>query len=51
MLKRIVFFSLLALPGAFVVLTAACLHPRYRQKVVQLAGMSHLLSRFDRPIR
>jgi len=48
MLNRLVFFSLLALPGAFVVLTLICLHPRYRAKVTQLAGVPGLLSRFDR---
>lgn len=48
MLNRLVFFGLLALPGAFVVLTIVCLHPRYRKKAIQLAGVPDLLSRFER---
>ncbi|CAN7795572.1 hypothetical protein LJR034_004052 [Caballeronia sp. LjRoot34] len=47
MSKRLIFFSLLMLPGAFIVLTIVCLHPRYRMKVVQLVGMRGLLSRFE----
>lgn len=48
MFKRVVFFGLLALPGAFLVLTVVCMHPRYRVKVVQLAGLSGFRSRFNR---
>lgn len=48
MLSRLVFFSLLALPGAFVVLTLVSLHPRYRMKVAHLAGVPGLLSRLNR---
>ncbi|SDI34197.1 hypothetical protein [Paraburkholderia phenazinium] len=48
MFNRLVFFSLLALPGAFVVLTLICLNPRYRMKVAQLTGVPDLLSSFER---
>jgi len=51
MFKRLVFFSLLALPGAFVVLTVACMHPRYRAKVAGFAGVPGLRSGFDRMFR
>jgi hypothetical protein len=47
MSKRLVFFSLLMLPGAFIVLTIVCLHPRYRMKVAQLVGTRGLMSRFE----
>lgn len=47
MSKRLIFFSFLMLPGAFIVLTIVCLHPRYRMKVAQLAGTHALLSRVD----
>jgi hypothetical protein len=47
MSKRLVFFSFLMLPGAFIVLTIVCLHPRFRMKVAQLAGTRGLLSRFE----
>ncbi|MGF6697279.1 hypothetical protein OKW38_001891 [Paraburkholderia sp. MM5496-R1] len=39
MLKRLVFFGFLALPGAFVVLTLVCMHPRYREKMAHLIGV------------
>jgi hypothetical protein len=48
MLNRLIFFSILALPGAFVVLTLVSLHPRYRMKVAHLAGVAGLLSRLNR---
>lgn len=51
MFRRLIFFGLLALPGAFLVLTAICMHPRYRVKVAQLAGLPGLRSRFDRVFR
>jgi hypothetical protein len=47
MSKRLIFFGLLMLPGAFIVLTIMCVHPRYRVKVAQLAGTPDLLSRFE----
>jgi hypothetical protein len=47
MSKVLISFRLLMLPGAFIVLTIACMHPRYRVKVAQLAGAPGLLSRFE----
>ncbi len=47
MSKRLIFFSLLVLPGAFIVLTIVCVHPRYGAKVAQIAGAPGLLSRFE----
>ncbi len=47
MSKHLIFFSLLMLPGAFIVLTIVYVHPRYRVKVAQLAGAPGLLSRFE----
>lgn len=43
MLRRVLFIGLLMLPGSFVVLSMACVHPRLRRKIVQMAGLSRPL--------
>ncbi|PMS36649.1 hypothetical protein C0Z20_11110 [Trinickia symbiotica] len=45
MFKRALFIVLLTLPGSFVVLGVACVHPWVRRELVQLAGISGPLER------
>ncbi|SAL17831.1 hypothetical protein AWB68_00528 [Caballeronia choica] len=51
MFKRLVFLVLLALPGAFLVLTVVSIHPRYRGQVIQLAGLPAAISLLGRTYR
>jgi len=45
MYKRILFMGFLALPGAFVVVSLACIHPRCRSMLAELTYAPELLSR------
>ncbi len=48
MFRRALFIVLLTLPGSFVVLGLACVHPRVRRQVVELVGLSDPLERVGR---
>jgi hypothetical protein len=45
MYKRILFMGFLALPGAFIVVSLACIHPRCRAVLAELVYAPGLLSR------
>jgi hypothetical protein len=40
MLRSTVLVGLLMLPGAFLILGLACIHPRLRKEIVRLGGLS-----------
>lgn len=44
MLKRILFIGFLALPGSLVIVSLACVHPRSRAMLAELAGTPRLLA-------
>lgn len=48
MFRRALFIVLLTLPGSFVVLGLACIHPRVRTQVGELVGISDPLMRIGR---
>ncbi|MBB5428974.1 hypothetical protein OKW33_006171 [Paraburkholderia atlantica] len=50
MLKRILLIGFLALPGSFVVVSLACVHPRVRARLAELAYAPQLLARVNRHI-
>jgi hypothetical protein len=45
MLRCAILVSLLLLPGSFLVLGLACIHPRLRKEIVRMGGLSHPLNR------
>jgi len=48
MFRRALFIVLLTLPGSFVVLGVACIHPWVRRQLVELAGISNPLAQIGR---
>lgn len=48
MLRNTVLVGLLVLPGAFLILGLACLHPRLRKEIVEFSGLSSPLTRAGR---
>lgn len=48
MFKRILFVGLLALPGSFLVVGVACLHPGLRKEIMRMSGFSEPFMRFSR---
>jgi hypothetical protein len=44
MFKRILLIGFLALPGSFVLVSVACVHPRCRRWLAELAYISQLMS-------
>jgi hypothetical protein len=48
MLRSTVLFGLLMLPGAFLILGLACIHPRLRKDIVRLSGLSGPLTKAGR---
>jgi hypothetical protein len=44
MFKRLLLIGFLTLPGSFVLVSVACIHPRYRARLSQLAYIPQLLS-------
>ncbi len=48
MLKRILLIGFLALPGSFVVVSLACVHPRIRARLAELTYAPQLLARVNR---
>ncbi len=45
MFRRVVFFGLLMMPGSFLLLGAACIHPRMRREILRIGGLSVPISR------
>ncbi|WP_343675496.1 hypothetical protein [Paraburkholderia heleia] len=45
MFRRIIFFGLLMLPGSFLILGVACIHPRMRMEIMQLGGFLNSINR------
>ncbi|MFP4894910.1 hypothetical protein [Paraburkholderia sp. EG304] len=50
MLKRILLIGFLALPGSFVIVSVACVHPRIRARLADLVYAPQLLARLNRNI-
>lgn len=48
MFKRILLIGFLALPGSFVVVSLACVHPRIRARLAELVYAPQLLARVNR---
>jgi hypothetical protein len=44
MLRSTVLVGLLILPGAFLILGLACIHPRLRKEVIRFSGLSSPLT-------
>jgi hypothetical protein len=48
MLRNTALVGLLMVPGAFLILGLACLHPRLRKEIVRLGGLSSPLAKAGR---
>ncbi|MBB5461056.1 hypothetical protein [Paraburkholderia sp. Cpub6] len=48
MLKRILLIGFLALPGSLVVVSLACVHPRFRARLAELTYAPQLLAHVNR---
>lgn len=48
MLRSTVLVGVLMLPGAFLILGLACIHPRLRKEIVGLSGLSSPLTKAGR---
>lgn len=48
MLRSSILVGVLMLPGAFLILGLACIHPRLRKEIVHISGLSSRLTQAGR---